>query len=240
MSCRSLAARLCLLACVLVVPLFAPGAASAEGNLVTNARFQQPTLGSSFGIFGSIPGWSETAGCGIEVWSHDFIIPSPFQAQVIELNSQCPSRIQQTIATTPGQRYTVTYYFGARPGTGTAENIIEPAWNGAAQTSHSTADTTLRQYSFTVTGTGSDVLSFRSATYNTGVGTLMSLVSVTPADQGPQVEFPPANVSGRVGSPLSTSGKFVTPSSGTLDMSASVGSVSAQPDGSFTWPHTPT
>src|SRR3954447_7182283 len=235
MSCRSLAARLCLLACVLVVPLFAPGAASADGNLVTNARFQQPTLGSSFGIFGSIPGWSETAGCGIEVWSHDFIIPSPFQAQVIELNSQCPSRIQQTIATTPGERYTVTYYFGARPGTDATDNIIQPAWNGDDQASHTTADTTLRQYSFTVTGTGSDVLSFRSLTHQTGVGTLMTLVSVTGADGGPHVEFTPADVSGHVGSPLSTTGKFAAPSGGTLDVSASVGSVSAQPDGSFTW-----
>src|SRR3954453_10443648 len=161
MSCRACVARLCLLACALAVLLALPGAASADSNLVTNGRFQQPALGSDYSVFGSIPGWSETTGCGLELWGNNFIIPSPYQAQVVELNSNCPSRIQQTIATTPGQRYLVTYYFGARPGTGTSENAVEPAWNGAAQTRQSTADTTLRQYSFSVTGTGSDVLSFR-------------------------------------------------------------------------------
>src|SRR5689334_16155587 len=164
MSCRARVARLCLLASALAVLLALPSAASADSNLVTNGRFQQPAIGAgTWANAGtSIPGWNETTGCGIELWGNGFIVPSPYQAQVLEMNSNCPSRIQQTIATTPGRHYLVTYYFGARPGYSAAENVIEPAWNGAAQTRQSTADSTLRQYSFTVTGTGSDVLSFRS------------------------------------------------------------------------------
>lgn len=210
-----------------------------DGNLVVNGRFLQPTLSSGYNVLSSIPGWSETTGCGIELWSNNFIVPSPYQAQVLELNANCPSQIQQTIATVPGRQYLVTYYFGARPGYGTAENRIRASWNGVVRADRSTADTTLRQYSFTVTGTGSDLLGFGSATYNTGLGTLLSLVAVTPADRGPQVEVTANDTNGWAGRQISTTGKFVNPSGGAMTITSTLGAVSAQPDGSFTWTYTP-
>ncbi|MEA2484260.1 MAG: hypothetical protein QOC55_2207, partial [Thermoleophilaceae bacterium] len=219
-----------------------PAVASADSNLVGNGRFQSPAIGAgNWGNVGtSISGWQETTGCGIELWGNDFIIPSPYQAQVLEMNSDCPSRIEQTITTTPGAHYLVTYYFGARPGTALSDNQLEPAWNGTAQATQQTTDSTLKQYSFEVTGTGSDVLSFKSLSPDgDGLGTLLTLVSLTPADQGPQVEYSPGNVSGRVGTTLTATGKFVEADGSALDITASAGNVTSQADGSFTWTYSP-
>ena len=111
---------LVVLACALAAVVL-PGNASAmpADTLVTNGDFSQPSLVGGYGIFGgSIPGWSESTGCGIEVWSSGFIVPpSPAGGQVLELDSNCPSQISQSLATEPGQIYLVTYYFGARPST---------------------------------------------------------------------------------------------------------------------------
>ena len=106
-----------------------PAVASADSNLVVNGRFQSPGIGAgNWGNVGtSISGWQETTGCGIELWGNNFMIPSPYQAQVLEMNSSCPSRIQQTIPTTAGVHYLVTYYFAARPGTSLSDNQLQPA-----------------------------------------------------------------------------------------------------------------
>lgn len=208
-------------------------------NQVINGRFQQPAL-SGVGNFSSIPGWTQTGTCGIEVWGNNFIIPSPYQAQVLELNSNCPGQINQTINTVPGQQYLVTYYFGARPGTSLADNHIQALWNGTQTADRSTTNTTLTQYSFLVTGTGSDTLSFKSASpAGDSVGTLLSLVSVTPANAGPQVEYAPGDVTGFAGNQLTNTGKFANATGGALAATASVGSVSIDQGGAFTWTYTP-
>lgn len=213
---------------------------------VVNGRFQQPALSGGWNLYGSIPGWTQTAPTcpngssnGIEVWGNNFIVPSPYQAQVIELNASCANGVRQTIATVPGKRYTVTYHFAARPGTALEDNMIGASWNGVTTSQQGpTRDSTFKQHSFEVTGTGSDALSFFSRTpYTTGLGTLLTLVSVTPANAGPQVEFAPSDVSGWTGQTLTTAGKFF--SSSALTMSASVGSVTKGADGAFTWTHMP-
>lgn len=56
----------------------------------------------------------------------------------------------------------------------------------------------------------------------------------------PSVVTAPGNINpAYLGSTLTNSGKFTNPGGGALTMTASLGSVVAQPDGSFTWQYTP-
>lgn len=56
---------------------------------------------------------------------------------------------------------------------------------------------------------------------------------------GPRVTTAPAAMDGLLGSTFTRSGKFTDPNGEPLTMTASVGAVTTQPDGSFTWTYTP-
>lgn len=118
-----------------LVGLVGPGSVAAQvpepvgPDVVVNGSFELPDIPTgSFGIFASIPGWSHearpgTTSSGIEVQDHVAGAPATGAgAQFVELDSNGPSRVFQTISTTPGRTYRVTYSYSARPGTAAAQN----------------------------------------------------------------------------------------------------------------------
>ena len=110
-------------------------AAFAAGpNIVVNGSFEEPVLAlGSFSNFGSIPGWTDTSGCGIEVQNHVAGSPS-VGAQFCELDSNCSSTIVQTLTTLPGLSYVLQFEFSARPGV--QDNHIQVRWGGQRNGRH--------------------------------------------------------------------------------------------------------
>jgi hypothetical protein len=104
--------------------------ASSAGaqNLLTNPSFEAPDVAPGTAeIFGtSIPGWSDESFCGIEVQDHCCGDPSD-GAQLVELNSNCPGAISQTVATQPGAKYVLTFDYSVRPGIDS--NWLFVKWN---------------------------------------------------------------------------------------------------------------
>jgi uncharacterized protein YjbI with pentapeptide repeats len=233
-----------LAALVAVTPAVA-SAASSSSSILVNGDFSQPAQGAgNWGnVGGSIPGWTATNSCGIEVWGPGFIVGEPFGAQALELASNCVSGVQQTVSDTPGQKYLVSYYFAARPGTSQSENAIQASWNGTPEQSESSDNPTPQPYSFTVTGTGSDTLKFADTNPNSGdgAGTVLSLVSMQPVQAGSQLQWPAPDATGTTGSVLSTSGKFDDTNGDPLTLTAdnTVGTFTDNGDGSWSWSYTP-
>jgi len=93
--------------------------------------------------------------------------------------------ISQTVATTPGQKYLVTFYFSPRPGTGAADNHLKLRWNGSdvspdlSEDGSSLSQTSWTQHSYEVTGTGSDTLEFVGGGTNNSLGVFLDNVTLT-------------------------------------------------------------
>ncbi len=101
----------------------------ARGDLLTNPGFELP---AGFGSYASIPGWTLASGTGggtIEIAGNN--IGTPYEGnQFTELNSSAPATIFQTVPTTPGQTYTFSFAFSARPGTTAADNHVQLSVGG--------------------------------------------------------------------------------------------------------------
>jgi hypothetical protein len=157
--------------------------AAAQGNLVVNGSFEQPALGfGSFGVFGSIPGWTTTIGSGIEVENH--AAGTPFAGnQLVEMDSNDNSGMQQVIPTTAGQSYAFSFRYSPRPGVPASSNGIEVRVNGSvidtiAQDGTALSDTVWTRFSYSVTATGSSTtIEFRAVGTSDGVGGFLDAVS---------------------------------------------------------------
>lgn len=101
--------------------------ASAE-IFVVNGSFEFPDIptGSS-DVVASIPGWTTTFGCGIEIQDH-FAGSPHAREQHVELDSFCPSGMVQSLPTEPGKQYNVCFVFSPRPGV--VDNGIRVKWDG--------------------------------------------------------------------------------------------------------------
>jgi hypothetical protein len=162
------------------------GAATAgPTSIVQNGSFEEPVISAgSFQQFSTIPGW--TGNAGVEIQSNGVLGAeggTPFGNQYVELNVQAPSALTQTLTTTPGAQYTVSFWFAARPGTGT--NSATATFTGAPALPVSvpaTGSVAFQQFTETVTATGaSSVLSFTpTGGLLAGAGNLLDNVSVTP------------------------------------------------------------
>ena len=118
--------RLITIAATLAMLATLPMAASAQ-ELVTNGSFETPTAPSWPGWTtrwggSSFTGWS-VGGNGIDIHRAEFGTPwnVPDGAQALDLNANSTGNITQTLATTPGTTYRVSFYMAANiacgPGT---------------------------------------------------------------------------------------------------------------------------
>jgi hypothetical protein len=89
-----------------------------------NGGFENPDIATgTWAIFSSITGWTPTNGCGIE-------LQDPNGNQYVELNSNCPSGITQTLQLPSSTAATVSFDFSPRPGTQAEDNKMDVYWNG--------------------------------------------------------------------------------------------------------------
>ena len=114
--------RLAVALLVLSVPL------TANASLITNGSFEEPDVPTGgFGLFATIPGWTNWIGVPIEIQDH--VAGSPFDGdQFLETDSTGASAIYQAFATTPGQYYDFSFAYSPRPGVSAADNTVVVAW----------------------------------------------------------------------------------------------------------------
>ena len=159
--------------------LLLAGSVSAQ-NLLTNGSFEDPDVdpGTAQVFLGSITGWTDEGICGIEV--QDTCCGSPAHGdQHLELDSDCPSTISQTVATQPGAKYLLSLAFSPRPGV--IDNHLIVRWNGSTVfdlTAGSLGtETEWQNHSAVLTATGTtSTVEFSADDQPDGVGTYIDNV----------------------------------------------------------------
>ncbi|MCK6407236.1 MAG: DUF642 domain-containing protein [Rhodocyclaceae bacterium] len=173
------------------------GSAAASTNLVLNGSFEdisanpgiQQLANNTWQVFSSIPGWTTFTGAGIEVRNNVAGV-AQHGVQFVELDSHGVnpnSAMQQQLSTIGGQNYTLSFWYSPRPSTASRPsdtNNISVFWNGATllptlSGTNNTGSHNWQQYSYTVTGTGSDILRFGALGTQDTYGGSLDNVSVT-------------------------------------------------------------
>lgn len=170
---------------VLAVALAATlGSAHAAPNLVVDGSFEDVALANgAWNVYNAINGWTTTSGAGIEVRNQ--VAGNAFDGHnYVELDSSNNSAMAQTLTTTAGALYTLSFEYSARAGVSAASNPIEVLWNGVSVATVTADGTGLsgndwHLFSYAVTGTGSDTLSFRAIGTNDSLGGSLDAVSVS-------------------------------------------------------------
>jgi hypothetical protein len=174
------------------------GVIAGVTNLVTNGSFETPVVSGTFQQFpSSIPGWTGTAG--IEIQANGALGAgkggTTFGNQYAELAVEAPSTYSQTLTTTAGQQYLLSFYLADRPGTG--PNTVSVGFTGNPSQQFTMQDTgvaTFQQFTETVTAGGTQsVLSFAPVNLkDPGGGDLIDNVSVTAGDSASAAPLPAA------------------------------------------------
>jgi hypothetical protein len=138
-------------------------------NLLTNGSFESPDVAAGtaqvFTTPGDVPGWTDDSGvCGIEIQDHCCGTPID-GAQFMEVDSDCPAVVRQTVATQPGASYVITFDYSPRPGPSLGnpfDSAVDVIWNGATidtliGIAVGDTDWTPHAYSVTATGTTSTI-----------------------------------------------------------------------------------
>jgi hypothetical protein len=160
---------------ILMLSLVAmPFLAGAEPvNLLTNGSFEdvsvaagiQSQAANSWSIYQDLPGWTSTNG--IEV-RNNVAGTAQDGFNFVELDVRSNSIAMQSVATMAGAWYDLSFWYAARPNTGTMPsdtNQIGVYWNGVSLGLFNQLPTSQHQwlnFSFNVLGTGSDTVEFRA------------------------------------------------------------------------------
>ncbi len=139
------------------------GGRARAGNLVVNGGFET----------GDLTGWTMTGnyvavndGVVMEAGSINPIYPHSgmYLVNFSNFAYQGPAGISQVVTTTPGQSYTLSYYFTTNAdGSVAFPNEFKVTWDGTVltdMTNFPSLDKVWTNYTFTVMGTGSDTLAF--------------------------------------------------------------------------------
>lgn len=173
---------LILAAILIVVPI------SARADIIINGSFEAPIQpAGTWGIYTLIPGWQTTEGSGIEVRNNVAGIAYD-GVNFVELDANFNSAMSQTVGTVADSDYTLSYYYAPRPGVSSASNYIELYFNGIlidSVTGQTSSNDAWSLRSFTVTGTGLDIITFKSAGTSDSYGGSIDAVSMALVDPGP-------------------------------------------------------
>jgi hypothetical protein len=146
----------------------------------------------------SIPGWTGSTGIELQVnGSLGAGQGTAFGNQYAELAVEQDSTYSQTITTTPGATYNLSFFFSARPGSGT--NTVSVGFTGSSDASFSAPDTgtvNFQQFTHTfVASSAQSVLSFTPTNApHLGGGDLLDNVALTTTTNGPSAAPIPAAV----------------------------------------------
>jgi len=155
-------------------------------TLIQNPSFEDPPvfLPSTWTNEGKeISYWEDIspAECGIELQR----IYTPFDGlQYIELDSNCNSIVHQTVHTTSGVTYILSFAYSPRPGAPESTELIIVSWNGdpvgeVSRDGSQNSDTEWSVETLVVVGTGTDDLSFYSLIDST-TGGFVDFVNLCP------------------------------------------------------------
>ena len=150
--------------------------ASASANIVVNGGFEADQLanGTPWAQVSSITGWTSTQSFEIQKGSNTGGL-SNFNTsyegnQYLELNSNTLSQISQTLGTTAGQAYNLSFAYSGRSDTpGGLASAMEVFWNGVLLTPTVTASA----------NSGWSLVTF-SDLIATGNNTVLSFDSIAP------------------------------------------------------------
>lgn len=183
--------------------LLSAGAASAATpELVVNGSFEANAISSPWAAVSTVTGWTSSASgnSAFEIQkgstqggASGFMPTAAAGVQYLELNTDRKTSISQTIATTAGSDYLLSFAYSGRPDTaGNASSLMNVYWGSTLLTPSplvGTTSTTWQTYSQTVSAlTGSTVLRFESVGPATSAsyGSYLDNVSVTSAVPEPQ------------------------------------------------------
>ena len=113
-----------------------PGSASASApaNLITNGSFENPEIWQTNPYVAYDAGSTAMPGWTVETGSVDLTGPPYGVAddgnQSIDLSGTNSGSIRQTVATKPGQAYTLTWYMAGNVGCGNPVKTMQVSWNG--------------------------------------------------------------------------------------------------------------
>jgi len=162
------------------------GAAHAGPNLVVDGSFEdQSQAAGTWSVYNAINGWTTVSGAGIEVRNN--VVGAAYEGvNFVELDSYSNSAMAQTLTTVAGATYDLSFAYSARPGVSAGSNVIQVLWDGialAAVTANGSnlSDNDWNVFKYTVTGSGSDTLTFRAIGVNDSLGGSLDAVSVTAA-----------------------------------------------------------
>lgn len=156
------------------------GAGAQAASLVVNGSFEDPGVSNgSWSTFNNITGWSSTNG--IEVRNN--VAGTAYSGNnYVELDVRSNSSIMQSIATQAGQAYELTFAYSPRIGQPASTNGISAFWNGNLLQNITAAGTTVNNwvlYTFLVTGTGSDQLTFSATGTSDSLGGNIDAVALS-------------------------------------------------------------
>ena len=177
----------------------AAGAGAGTVDVITNGSFETPVVSGEFQQFPtSITGWTGSTGIELQVnGSLGVGQGTPFGNQYAELAVEQDSTYSQTVTTTPGATYNLSFYFSARPATGT--NTVSVAFTGnpdASFTAQDTGSVNFQQFTHTFVATAAQsVLSFTPTNApHLGGGDLLDNVTLTTETSAPSAVPIPAAV----------------------------------------------
>jgi PEP-CTERM motif len=181
---KSITNRLVAATALLAAAFATAGGAQAAGNLVVNGSFEaQAQANGSWNVYNTLPGWTTVSGSGIEL--RNGVAGNAFDGNnYVELDAYSNSAMAQTVATTAGAFYTLSFEYSARGGVAASSNPIDVFWNGsllgsAALNGIGQSGNVWHQYSFIVQGTGSDTLRFAAGGVSDSLGGSLDAVSIT-------------------------------------------------------------
>ena len=135
-------------------------------------------------VVGSIPGWTTTVGSGIEV-ENNAVGPAFAGNQLVEMDSNDNSGMQQLVPTVAGQSYTLSVEYSPRPGVDASSSGIEVRVNGnvidtIALSGIGLPTTSWTKFSYQVVATGSSTaIEFRATGTSDAVGGFIDDVRFT-------------------------------------------------------------
>lgn len=162
----------------------------ASANLVTNGSFEADAQAAgTWGIYPNLTGW--TGGqFGIELRNN--VAGAAYDGvNYVELDTTQNSLMNQSIGTSLGQAYELSFAYSAREGVSAASNGIEVFWNGLSHGVFTAVGAPSGHlwnvYTLNVTGAaGSSTLMFQAVGLGDSYGGSLDAVSLTPAIPEPE------------------------------------------------------
>jgi len=157
---------------------------ASSANLVVDGSFEdQAQAAGSWNVYSAINGWTTVSGSGIEV--RNAVAGNAFDgANFVELDSNSNSAMAQTLTTTAGSLYNLSFAYAAREGVSAGSNPIQVFWNNVSLgtvtgNGNSAGGSAWQLFNYSVTGTGSDTLTFRAIGVSDSLGGSLDAVTVS-------------------------------------------------------------